>query len=291
MAKLTPAERARLAHQILRLKENGICDLDAIRPLVEATDLTYVPPKGAPQTLGGSGHPLERIAARVAQATDSELPGPTDDEQYVEHLFARPLRDIYEEWKAQSKVNLQRKHPDDYELARASWKRDEEDRREKDATMSARGAWPSREAGLRHGATDWQMANALYDLAREAFLAGDLDADANDWRVILIDSADYTVNLASHQFLSSVPSVARVAVSGALASKTVTAGVFDAADITMTAVTGDPSEALLLYQHTGVDATARLIGYIDTATGLPVTPNSGDITTAWDNTANRIFKL
>ncbi len=41
-----------------------------------------------------------------------------------------------------------------------------------------------------------------------------------------------------------------------------------------------------------VAATAqRLIAYIDTATGMPVTPNGGDITIAWDNGANKIFKL
>ena len=50
-------------------------------------------------------------------------------------------------------------------------------------------------------------------------------------------------------------------------------------------------KALILYQHTGTDATARLIAYIDTATGLPVTPNGGDITIVWDDGPNKIFKL
>jgi hypothetical protein len=48
----------------------------------------------------------------------------------------------------------------------------------------------------------------------------------------------------------------------------------------------------VLYKHTGSDATARLIAYIDTASsGLPVTPNGGDIVVQWDSGANRIFKL
>jgi len=34
-----------------------------------------------------------------------------------------------------------------------------------------------------------------------------------------------------------------------------------------------------------------LIAFIDTATNLPVTPNGGDIIVAWDNGANKIFKL
>lgn len=291
MPTLTPAERARLAHQILRLKENGISDLRAIAPLVAATDLSYVAPEGAPQTLGGSGHPLERIAVRVAQHADSEMPGPTDSENYIEHLFTLSLRGIYEEWKSSSSENLRANHPDDYAHAREAWQRSEQRRREADALMSARGEWPSREHGLRHGAGDWAMANALYDLGREGFLAGDIDWDGNTIKAVLLDSADYTVNLATHDNLDDIPSAARVATSGALASKTVTAGVADAADLTLTAVTGDPSEAIALYKDTGTESTSRLIGYIDTATGLPVTPNGGDITVAWDNGSNRIFKL
>jgi len=135
------------------------------------------------------------------------------------------------------------------------------------------------------------MANALYDKGREAFLNGDIDWLNDDIRIILIDLADYTPDLANHDFLNDVPVAARVAVSGALTSKTSTNGVADAADVTWPLVTGDPSEAIVIYQHTGSDATARLIAYIDTATGLPVTPNGGDITVQWDNGANKIFKL
>lgn len=135
------------------------------------------------------------------------------------------------------------------------------------------------------------MANALYDKGREGFLDGSIDWDTNDIRVILIDVADYTVNLATHTFLNEVPAISRVATSGALTSKTVAAGVADAADVVLASVTGDPSEAIVIYQHTGVEATSRLIAYIDTATGLPVTPNGGDITIQWDNGANKIFKL
>jgi len=51
------------------------------------------------------------------------------------------------------------------------------------------------------------------------------------------------------------------------------------------------SESLDIYQHTGVDATSRLIANIDSATGLPFTPNGGDATITWDSGANKIFKL
>lgn len=135
------------------------------------------------------------------------------------------------------------------------------------------------------------MANALYDKGRQGFLDGSIDWDTDVIKVVLVDAADYIVNLATDDNLDDVPAVARVATSGALASKTVTDGVADAADVTLTAVSGDPSEALVIYKDSGVESTSRLIAYIDTATGLPVTPNGGDITIAWDNGANKIFKL
>jgi hypothetical protein len=135
------------------------------------------------------------------------------------------------------------------------------------------------------------MANALYDKGREGFLGKLIGWDTDDIRVILVDTADYTVALTTHDFLDDVPVAARVKVSAALTGKTIAAGVADAADVTLSAVTGDPSEALVIYQHTGVESTSRLIAYIDTATGLPVTPNGGDITITWDNGANKIFKL
>lgn len=135
------------------------------------------------------------------------------------------------------------------------------------------------------------MANALYDKGREGFLDGSIDWDSDTIKVCLVDAADYTVNLTTDDNLDDIPGAAIVATSGALGSKTVTAGVADAADITFTAVSGDVSEALVIYKDTGVASTSRLIAYIDTATGLPVTPNGGDISVAWSNGASKIFKL
>ena len=135
------------------------------------------------------------------------------------------------------------------------------------------------------------MANALYTLGREAFLAGDIDMENDDIRVILVDSADYTLNIATHEFLEDVDGAGRVATSGALQSKTLTGGVFDAADITLETVSGDQFEYIIIYQHTGNEATARLIACIDTAGGLPCTPNGGDVEIQWSGDASKIFKL
>jgi hypothetical protein len=155
-----------------------------------------------------------------------------------------------------------------------------------------------------------------------------------------------------------------VGTDQALASKTVVAGVADAADATFTSVTGNSVEAVLLYKDTGTPSTSRVIGLITgkqivtcavqaassstsivvdaltyaipsgtvlafsngasatlsalanagdrsitvtstaatitansralatiTGSGLPVTPNGGNIVVTWDNGANKIFKL
>lgn len=133
------------------------------------------------------------------------------------------------------------------------------------------------------------MANALYDLGRQGFLDGSIDWDTDNIKCVLVDTGTYTVNLATHQFHSDLSGI--VATSANLASKTVTAGVADAADITFTAVSGSSVEAIVIYQDSGASSTSRLIAYIDTGTGLPVTPNGGDITIQWAGTSNRIFKL
>lgn len=135
------------------------------------------------------------------------------------------------------------------------------------------------------------MANALYAKGRQGFLDGSIDWDTNNIKAVLVDNGAYTVDLAAHDNLDDIAAGARIATSGNLASKTVTDGVADAADVTFTAVTGATVEAIAIYADTGTPSTSRLIAYIDTATGLPVTPNGSDITITWDNGTNRIFKL
>ncbi|TXH58748.1 MAG: hypothetical protein E6Q97_01370 [Desulfurellales bacterium] len=135
------------------------------------------------------------------------------------------------------------------------------------------------------------MASVVYKSAKQKFLSGTLDLTSLTLKAVLIDTADYTFS-AAHDFLDDVPSGARVGTPQTLASKTVTDGVFDAADITFTSVTGDQCEAIIIYEDSGSEATSDLICYIDTAaSGLPVTPNGGNINVAWDNGANKIFAL
>ena len=135
------------------------------------------------------------------------------------------------------------------------------------------------------------MADSLYDYGREGFLAGDIDWDGDNIKLVLIDEADDTINLASDQDLADRAAGSRVATSSNLGSKTVAAGVADAANVTFTAVTGDQAESIDFYQDTGTEATSRLIFNIDAATNLPVTPNGGDIVCQWSDGSNKIFRL
>ena len=113
---------------------------------------------------------------------------------------------------------------------------------------------------------------------------------SGDIRCMLVKST-YTFS-AAHKFITDLGSVDN-GRSAALASKTFTSGVFDAADTSLTATAAAASNALVIFKHTGSDSTARLIAYIDTPTsGLPFTPAASQtVNITWDNGANKIFKL
>ncbi len=134
------------------------------------------------------------------------------------------------------------------------------------------------------------MANALYPKWKEQLLqfTANNDVSAGTVKVALIDTGTYTYSSAN-QFWSSA-SAASIGTPQTLGSKTFTNGVFDAADVTFTAVTGASVEALIIYIDTGTAATSPMLAYIDTSvTGLPVTPNGGDISITWN--VSGIFAL
>ena len=134
------------------------------------------------------------------------------------------------------------------------------------------------------------MANALYPKWKEQLLqfTANNNLSAGTVKVALIDTASYTYS-SSDQFWSSA-SAASVGTPQTIGSKTFTDGVFDGADVTFPLVIGASVEALILYIDTGSAATSPLVAYIDTGvTGLPVTPNGGNIDTQWN--ASGIFAL
>lgn len=135
------------------------------------------------------------------------------------------------------------------------------------------------------------MANTLYDSARQGFLEAQVNWLTDTMKVLLVDSGAYTPNVSTHQFLADIPISSRIAGPVTLTAKTTTGGAADAADVTFTSVSGASIEMIVIYKDTGTEATSPLIAMIDTATGLPITPNGGDIIVTWDNGVNKIFKV
>ena len=133
------------------------------------------------------------------------------------------------------------------------------------------------------------MANVIYPKYKEALINGGANTGLNGTvKVTLVDLADYTYN-AAHDFIDDVPAAARVATA-TLANKTYTNGLFDADDAVFSSVTGDQSEALIIWIDTTVESTSRVVAFMDTGvTGLPVTPNGGNINVGWN--ASGIFQL
>jgi hypothetical protein len=120
------------------------------------------------------------------------------------------------------------------------------------------------------------MANGLYAVGRAGLLS-DIDLAADDIKACLAATATYTVDLAADAFLDDVTGIPSGGTSGNLASKTVTAGAFDAANFSFAAVDATTECALIIYKDTGDPATSTLIAYIDSVT---VTPNGGQIDVA-----------
>ncbi|WP_151803698.1 hypothetical protein [Acinetobacter bereziniae] len=135
------------------------------------------------------------------------------------------------------------------------------------------------------------MANTLFDKARQRFLEGQINWLTDTVKVLLVSTTAYTVNASTHEFLSDISGSARIAGPVTLTGKSTAGGAADGADVTFTAVTGGAIGAIVIYIDSGSEATSPLIAYLDTATGLPITPNGGDIIVTWDNGANKIFKV
>lgn len=134
------------------------------------------------------------------------------------------------------------------------------------------------------------MANAVYPKYKQALLDGDTNIDVNDGivKAALVDTVTYTYS-ALHDFYDDV-SAAVIGTPQTIANTTVTDGLLDGDNVTFTAVSGNSVEAIVIYIDTGVAITSRLVAYLDTGvTGLPVTPNGGDITITWN--ASGIIQL
>lgn len=141
------------------------------------------------------------------------------------------------------------------------------------------------------------MANAIFTAFVKGILNAEYDLDTASIKCSLVRG--YTFS-AAHATVSDVTGAGGTlnGTSAALASPSVTGGVFDANDTTISATANATDHGLLIYQASavggGADVAAsaqKLIAYYDTGTGLPIQPGTGSVTVTFDNTTNKILKV
>lgn len=138
------------------------------------------------------------------------------------------------------------------------------------------------------------MTNVVYPKYKEALLGGsaNISLSSGTVKAALVDTGVTAYN-AAHDFYDDISS-AVIGTPVALSSnKVVTNGIFDCdTNPSFTGLVSAPTiEAIVVYIDTGTPATSRLVAFIDSATGLPVSAGATQVDVTWDNGANKIFAL
>lgn len=133
--------------------------------------------------------------------------------------------------------------------------------------------------------------SAIYKLARRQLLNRTIDL-LNDRLVVVLLRSGYVYS-ENHQYLADIGSPLRVAISGAMRTKTITTdGAFDAADVTFAKLAvGSTIIGAAIVRDTGDENSSTLIAFLDTSPELPLFTAGTDVTLQWNNNINRIFRL
>ena len=109
-----------------------------------------------------------------------------------------------------------------------------------------------------------------------------IDFNTDNIDASLLDETDSGTILASFVDYDEVDTATVVATND-VAVTSITGGVVTLTGaVTFTSVTGDAADFLSVWKNSGTPATSPLAITWDSATtGLPVTPNGGDITATW----------
>lgn len=118
------------------------------------------------------------------------------------------------------------------------------------------------------------MPVTMYPRGKEALL-GSVDLASQNIKMTLL-SASYTYS-AAHQFFSDLAGT--LGNSGNLASKTLTNGVFNSANPTVTATSTATCVAFALWQDTGTAGTSPLLMYYDGLQIVTISASSSSSTT------------
>ena len=137
------------------------------------------------------------------------------------------------------------------------------------------------------------MANALYGLGRQGLLEGTIPWVSANFRAVSYDESDDALNIDTDDNLDDILAGAREFETPNFASKTATDGIADAADLApaFTSAAGDAFDSITIFEETGTESTSQLLANIDTATGLPLTPDGGNIDITWSGGSNKIFTI
>lgn len=132
----------------------------------------------------------------------------------------------------------------------------------------------------------------MYGLAREGFLTSvsGFDWTSSAMQLAFVTSS-YTPDYATDQYLSVISGGYIIAQSGSFSSQSSALGTANAANETVSSVSGAQFAYVTLYSFITNAAASPLVMNIDTATGLPCTPNGGNIVVQWDTGTNKIFTL
>lgn len=129
------------------------------------------------------------------------------------------------------------------------------------------------------------MASQLYPTGAAHILGATTKVDlVADTIKIMFYSGTFS---SAHEFVSDLTGADIIARSGALSGKTVTGGVFDANDLTITAVSGSAFTHVILYKDDGVaDSSSPLIAIFDVSS---FTPSGGDVNVVFN--ASGLFSI
>lgn len=140
------------------------------------------------------------------------------------------------------------------------------------------------------------MTNAVYPEALDGLLSGAIDLDTGVLKAALVRG--YTYDATDVTVADVVATGTLNGTSAALGSVTITSGVVDAADTSISTTASANDHALIIFQASAVTGGAdvaqssqRLVAYFDTGTGLPIQPGTGTVTVTFDAGTNRIFKI
>lgn len=141
------------------------------------------------------------------------------------------------------------------------------------------------------------MSNSMFAPGTEGLISGQIDLDTAVIKVGLVNGYSFS---SAHKFVSDLTG-AGGSFNGtpvALSSVSVTNGVLDAADSSITTTASVSNHVIVIYQASAVTggsdvatSAQRLICYLDTGTGLPIQPGTGATPITWDNGTNKIVKF